>query len=170
MSTFKIRTAVIEDLAALTELYNYYIANTATTFDIEPYTLESRGVWFAQFAPTGRHQLLVVEEMGDVLGYACSGQFKPKQAYETSVEVSIYLKPNTQGRGLGRALYTELFKRLEVEDVHRAYAGITLPNDASLIIHQKFGFESVGVFREVGRKFDKYWDVEMLEKAMGESN
>ncbi|WP_036158408.1 GNAT family N-acetyltransferase [Marinomonas ushuaiensis] len=166
MSTFQIRTGVIDDLAALTDLYNYYIANTATTFDIEPYTLASRGVWFAQFAPTGRHQLLVVEEAGEVLGYACSGQFKAKKAYETSVEVSIYLKPNTQGRGLGKALYTELFKRLEAEDVHRAYAGITLPNNASLIIHKKFCFESVGVSREVGRKFDKYWDVEMLEKAI----
>lgn len=167
MNTFQIRTAVIDDLAALTDLYNYYIANTATTFDIEPYTLESRGVWFAQFAPTGRHQLLVVEEAGEILGYACSGQFKTKQAYETSVEVSIYLTPNTQGRGLGKALYIELFKRLEVEDVHRAYAGITLPNDASLIIHQKFGFESTGVYHEVGRKFDQYWDVEWLEKAIG---
>jgi phosphinothricin acetyltransferase len=166
MSTFQIRTAVIGDLAPLTELYNYYIANTATTFDIEPYTLESRGVWFAQFAPTGRHQLLVVEEAGEVLGYACSAQFKAKQAYETSVEVSIYLKPNTQGRGLGKALYIELFKRLEVEDVHRAYAGITLPNDASRIIHQKFGFISVGLYREVGRKFDQYWDVEQFEKAI----
>jgi phosphinothricin acetyltransferase len=154
-------------LPSLTHLYNHYITNTATTFDIELYTVESRRAWFAQFASTGRHQLLVLEEMGEVLGYACSGQFKPKQAYETSVEVSIYLKPNTQGRGLGKALYTELFKRLEVEDVHRAYAGITLPNDASLIIHQKFGFESVGVFREVGRKFDQYWDVEMLEKSIG---
>jgi phosphinothricin acetyltransferase len=82
------------------------------------------------------------------------------------VEVSIYLKPNTQGRGLGKILYSELFKRLEVEDVHRAYAGITLPNDASRIIHQKFGFTSAGLYREVGRKFDQYWDVEQFEKAI----
>ncbi|MEP3350637.1 MAG: N-acetyltransferase family protein [Marinomonas sp.] len=167
MNRFQIRAALMDDLAALTDIYNYYIANTATTFDVKPYTVESRSAWFSQFSPTGRHQLLVVEEAGEVLGYACSAQYKVKQAYETSVEVSIYLKPNTQGRGLGKVLYTELFKRLETEDVHRAYAGITLPNDASLIIHKKFGFESVGVFREVGRKFDQYWDVEMLEKAIG---
>ena len=108
----QIRPAVIEDLPALTDLYNHYIVNTATTFDIEPYTLEGRAVWFSQFAPTGRYRLLVAEQDGEILGYACSGQFKPKRAYETSVEVSIYLKPNTKGRGLGTALYLELFEQL----------------------------------------------------------
>lgn len=166
MSIFQIRAAVIDDLAVLTDIYNYYIKNTAITFDIEPYSLDSRGVWFAQFASTGRHQLLVIEEAGVVLGYACSAQFKAKQAYETSVEVSVYLKPNTQGRGLGKALYSELFKRLEEEDVHRAYAGITLPNESSRIIHEKFGFVSAGLYREVGRKFNKYWDVEQFEKII----
>ncbi|MEO9274389.1 hypothetical protein ABFY09_05985 [Marinomonas sp. 5E14-1] len=97
MNRFQIRTGVIDDLITLTDLYNYYIANTATTFDMKPYTVESRSVWFSQFTPTGRHQLLVVEEAGEVLGYACSAPYKVKQAYETSVEVSIYLKSNTQG-------------------------------------------------------------------------
>ncbi|MBJ7554989.1 Phosphinothricin N-acetyltransferase [Marinomonas spartinae] len=163
----QIRPAVIEDLAALTDLYNHYIVNTPTTFDIEPYTLESRAVWFSQFDTTGRYRLLVVEQDDEVIGYACSSRFKPKRAYETSVEVSIYLDPNTKGRGLGTALYLELFELLEAEDVHRAYAGITLPNEASQIIHEKFGFESVGVYREVGRKFGQYWDVEWFEKTIG---
>ncbi|SHF02546.1 phosphinothricin acetyltransferase [Marinomonas polaris DSM 16579] len=165
----QIRPAVIEDLPALTDLYNHYIVNTVTTFDIEPYTLEGRAVWFSQFAPTGRYRLLVAEQDGEILGYACSGQFKPKRAYETSVEVSIYLKPNTKGRGLGTALYLELFEQLETEDIHRAYAGITLPNEASRIIHEKFGFESVGVYLEVGRKFGQYWDVEWFEKEIHRS-
>ncbi len=163
----QIRSAIIGDLPSLTDLYNHYIVNTPTTFDIEPYRLEGRAAWFSQFALTGRYRLLVAEQKGEILGYACSGPFKAKRAYETSVEVSIYLDPNTKGRGLGTALYIELFELLEKEDVHRAYAGITLPNEASQIIHEKFGFESVGVYREVGRKFGQYWDVEWFEKELG---
>ncbi|MBJ7539417.1 GNAT family N-acetyltransferase [Marinomonas transparens] len=163
----QIRQAVIEDLKQLTDIYNHYIINTATTFDIEPYTVERRKVWFTQFAPTGRYRLLVAEQDGEVLGYACSGPFKAKQAYETSVEVSIYLKSMVKGRGLGTALYMTLFELLAEEDVHRAYAGVTQPNEASNIIHQKFGFESVGIYREVGRKLGQYWDVEWFEKDLG---
>ncbi|ETI60841.1 GNAT family N-acetyltransferase, partial [Marinomonas profundimaris] len=81
----QIRPAAIADLPALTDLYNHYIVNTPTTFDIEPYTLEGRAVWFSQFALTGRYRLLVAEQAGEILGYACSGPFKAKRAYETSV-------------------------------------------------------------------------------------
>ncbi|MBD5770904.1 GNAT family N-acetyltransferase [Marinomonas colpomeniae] len=166
MGTFQIRAGVIDDLTALTDIYNYYIENTAITFDVELYTPETRSVWFEQFAEVGRHRLLVVEQEDEVLGYACSASFKQKQAYETSVEVSIYLKPSAKGKGVGKVLYQALFEELIKEDVHRAYAGITLPNDASRIIHQKFGFTSAGLYREVGRKFDQYWDVEQFEKAI----
>jgi len=166
MNTFQIRAGVIDDLTALTDIYNYYIENTAITFDVELYTSETRSVWFEQFAEVGRHRLLVAEQEDEVLGYACSASFKQKQAYETSVEVSIYLKPSAKGKGVGKVLYQALFEELIKEDVHRAYAGITLPNDASRIIHQKFGFISAGLYREVGRKFDQYWDVEQFEKAI----
>ncbi|QUX94263.1 GNAT family N-acetyltransferase [Marinomonas sp. CT5] len=163
----QIRPAVPDDLPVLTDLYNHYIEHTPATFDIEPYTLEGRTVWFSQFAQTGRHRLLVAELDGEILGYACSGPFKPKRAYETSVEVSIYLTQSAKGCGVGSALYRELFDCLKNEDVHRAYAGITLPNDASITIHERFGFTSVGAYREVGRKFSQYWDVEWFEKELG---
>ena len=160
-----IRRARAEDLGALTTIYNHYVRETPITFDLEPYTLETRRPWLDAFAASGRHQLFVAEEAGAVVGYACSRGFRDKRAYDSSAETSIYLAPAAQRRGLGTALYTRLFEALAREDVHRFLAGITLPNDASIALHQRFGFERVGVMREVGRKFGRYWDVLWMEKA-----
>jgi len=154
------------DLAALTALYNDYIERTAITFDLEPYTVETRRPWLAGFAERGRHQLFVTEEGGRVLGFACTREFRAKRAYETTVETTIYLAREATGRGLGTALYERLFAAMAGEDVHRAVAGVTLPNDASVALHRHFGFRDVGVFREVGRKHGRYWDVLWLEKDL----
>ncbi|MDB4837313.1 GNAT family N-acetyltransferase [Marinomonas sp.] len=164
--SLQIRSATLSDLPTLTEIYNHYIIHTSTTFDIDTYTTQARRVWFDQFSLAGRHQLLVAEQKGQLLGYACSGQLKPKGAYASSVEVSIYLAPDASGRGTGTALYTALFERLSKEDVHRVYACVTQPNEVSRVLHEKFGFKPAGTFREVGRKFDKYWDVAWFEKEM----
>ena len=109
---------------------------------------------------------LVAEHEGKSIGYACSMPFRAKQAYDPSVETSIYLAAPWTGRGLGRRLYAALFTALAGEDVHRAYAGITLPNAASVSLHEKLGFERVGLMREVGRKLGHYWDVAWYEKAL----
>ncbi len=159
-----IRRGRAEDLPALTALYNHYIRETAITFDLEPYTLEARRPWFDAFADTGRHQLFVAEAAGHVVGYACTRSFRDKRAYETSAEASIYLAPSALRKGLGTQLYTRLFEAVAGEDVHRFIAGITLPNEASIALHERFGFECVGVMREVGRKFDRYWDVLWMER------
>jgi phosphinothricin acetyltransferase len=160
-----IEPAAAVDLPELVSLYNHYILQTAATFDIEPYTVEARRAWFAQFGATGRHRLLVARTAAEsVAAFAASAPFRPKQAYETSVEVSIYCAPGAAGRGLASALYHELFARLAEEDVHRAYAGVTLPNDASVALHRKFGFADLAVYHEVGRKLGRYWDVLWLEK------
>ncbi|NJN04050.1 MAG: N-acetyltransferase [Leptolyngbyaceae cyanobacterium SL_1_1] len=164
--TALIRRPQATDIRPLTDLYNHYIRTTTITFDIEPFTLEQRAEWFHHYAKTGRHQLLIAELAGDVVGYASSSQLRTKAAYDTSVETSVYLDPKAQGKGIGSQLYQALFEALATEDVHRAYAGITLPNQVSIAIHKKFGFESVGTYREVGRKFGRYWDVEWFEKAL----
>ena len=166
MRTPTIRPATIEDLPNLTAIYNYYIEHTAITFDIEPFTVKSRRAWFDKFSDSGPYRLLVAEEEGSVLGYASSSQFRVKAAYDTSVESSIYLDHNVMGRGLGRSLYTKLFDELSGLDLHRIYAGVTLPNDASMAIHESLGFTSTAVFHEVGRKFGVYHDVCWLEKAL----
>jgi phosphinothricin acetyltransferase len=165
MSDVRIRPAVPGDLPRLTEMYNYYIINTPVTFDIEPYTVERREPWFAQFAPTGRHRLLVAESDGRVIGYAGTMRFRPKAAYETTVETTIYCAPDAAGKGIGSRLYAALFETLRGEDIHRFVAGYTLPNPATAAIHARFGFKVVGVFSEQGRKFGRYWDVCWTERA-----
>lgn len=156
-----------DHIVALTAIYNYYVLATPITFDLEAFTVEERRkLWFEHYAATGRHRLLVLETDEDVVGYCCSSTFRPKGAYQTSVEASVYVAPMHVGRGYGTQLYTALFEELRKEDVHRVYAGITLPNDASIALHKRFGFTSVGVYTEVGYKLDKYWDVEWFEKRM----
>jgi phosphinothricin acetyltransferase len=159
-----IRPAAEGDLAPLTEIYNHYVVSTPITFDIEPYTVETRRPWFAQFAPQGRHRLLVAELDGTVVGYAGSHQFRTKAAYDTSVETTIYCAPGATARGIGSALYTALFDLLQHEDIHAYVAGITLPNEASVALHARFGFTLAGVMHDVGRKFDRYWDVGWYER------
>jgi phosphinothricin acetyltransferase len=165
MLEVRIRQAVRADLPRLTEIYNYYVLNTPVTFDVEPYTVERREAWFAQFGATGRHRLLVAERDGIVAGYAGTTRFRPKAAYETTVETTIYCAQNEAGKGMGTRLYGALFEALGGEDIHRFVAGYALPNPATAAIHARFGFKVVGVFSENGRKFGKYWDVCWVERA-----
>lgn len=164
-----VRPAEVKDLRQLNDLYNRYVLETHFTFDIEPMTLEARREWFGHYSSTGRHRVVVGVSDGSVIGYACSSRWRPKPAYETSVETSIYVAPDAVGRGIGTRLYEELFKQLGGEDVHRALAGIALPNQSSIALHERFGFKRVAHFTEQGRKFDRYWDVGWYEKAMGGS-
>jgi phosphinothricin acetyltransferase len=164
MSALVIRPGRSGDVVELTELYNYYIRETPITFDIQPFTVEQRKEWFAKFGSTGRYRILVAEDGGEVVGFASSSPFRPKAAYDTSVEVSIYLRHDRKGRGIGAKLYEALFEAIRGEDIHVALAGITLPNEASLAIHKRFGFVDVGVYHEVGRKFGRFWDVVWMEK------
>jgi phosphinothricin acetyltransferase len=136
------------------------------TVDLKPFSVAERGEWFRHYSAIGPDRLLIAETDGRVVGYVTSSRLHPKAAYETSVETTIYLTPEATGRGVGTALYAALFAALADEDLHRAYAGVTLPNPASVALHRKVGFQSIGVYREVGRKFGKYWDVEWFEKPL----
>jgi phosphinothricin acetyltransferase len=156
-----VRPAETGDLEAINDIYNHYVKETHVTFDIEPITFEARQEWFSHYATAGRHRLLVAISAGSVIGYATSSRFRPKIGYETSVETSIYLAPQATGKGAGSMLYTQLFRALEGLDVHRAYAGIALPNPASIALHERFGFIKVAHFTEQGRKFGRF------EKPLG---
>ncbi|MGW1890179.1 N-acetyltransferase family protein [Streptomyces sp. NPDC002004] len=164
----QVRAGVEGDLRALTDIYNHYVRETPITFDTTVLTPEERRPWLLSHPEDGPHRLLVAQERtsGRILGYATSGPFRPKAAYVTSVEVSIYLAPDAGGRGVGTLLYKSLFEVLAGEDVHRAYAGITQPNEPSARLHARFGFRPVGMFHEVGRKFGRYWDVAWHEKEL----
>jgi len=166
--TIRIRPADRTDLPRLTEIYNHYVMHTPVTFDLEPYTVERRAAWFEQFSLIGRYRLVVAqdEENGMVLGYAGTTRFRPKAAYDTTVETTVYSSPETVGKGIGRKLYAGLFDALADEDIHRIVGGYTLPNAASAKLHEMFGFKRVGIFSEVGYKFGKYWDVQWTERPL----
>jgi len=166
MTGILIRHVEQGDLPALLEIYNHYIVNTPVTFDIEPRTMAQRQAWLETFASAGRHQCFVAVKDARPVGWACSGKFKDKAAYDTSVETSIYLKHGEERRGIGRRLYMALLEALAQEDVHRAFGCITLPHEASVGLHLALGFSHVGTFREAGRKFGRYWDVTWYAKEL----
>jgi phosphinothricin acetyltransferase len=162
-----IRPATLDDLQALTDIYNYYVVNTTITFDLHPFAAAERRSWFDDHNTSGPHRLLVASDSGGAcIGYASTSRWRPKPAYNTTVEASVYCHPNAVGRGCGTALYGALFERLQSEDVETIVAGVSLPNFASIALHERFGFRGVGVFHRVGRKFDKYWDVAWFERPL----
>jgi phosphinothricin acetyltransferase len=161
--TLIIRPANLEDLPRLTEIYNHYVLHSPATFDLEPKS--DRREWFAQFGATGRYRLLVAEEADLVVGYAGTTRWRVKPAHSQTVEATIYCAPDRCGRGIGLHLYQALLESLRGEDVHRVVAGYVPPNPASARLHERCGFQPVGVFREVGYKFGKYWDVCWLERS-----
>ena len=161
-----VRHARTADLAQINDIYNYYVINTPVTFDFEAVRIEERILWFERYTESGPHQLFVAEAEGRMLGYAGSHAFRTKPAYQTTTEVTVYLAFDATGRGVGTQLYRALFDSLVGHDLHRAIAGITLPNEASVALHEHFGFEPAGVMHEVGRKFDKFWDVAWFEKRL----
>jgi len=163
--TSLVRTALRRDLPALVEIYNHYVAESHCTFDTEPFTEDGRLPWWAQF-DGARYQCWVAEHNGAVEGYACTAPLKPKPAYGTSVEISVYIAPGRSRAGHGRRLYEALLPALEGHDVHRAYALIALPNDPSIALHERFGFVRVAHLNEVGRKFGRYWDVAWYQLSL----
>ncbi len=166
MSGFVIRAAEQGDLPALLTIYNHYVENTSITFDVGARTLAQRQAWFDQFGTSGRYQCLVGTKGGEVIGWACSARFKERAAYDTTVETSIYLASGEVGRGYGRRLYSALFEAIAGKDLHCAFGGVTLPNEASVGLHLAMGFTPVGVLHEAGRKFGRYWDVGWYQKNL----
>jgi phosphinothricin acetyltransferase len=166
MSAVICRPSEAGDLPALLDIYNHYVVTTPVTFDLEPRTLAQRREWFDGFSAAGPYRCFTALRHGVPVGWACSAKFKEKAAYATSIESSIYVAPDAGGKGIGRALYTTLFDSLKGLDIHRVFAGITLPNAASVAVHRAFGFEPIGTYPEIGRKFGRYWDVALYIKAM----
>lgn len=164
----QVRPGTERDLEALTDIYNHYVRETSITFDTAVFTPEERRPWLLSHPEDGPYRLMVATDADsqEILGYATSSPYRAKPAYSTTVEATVYLAPHAGRRGIGTLLYEALFKALESEDLHRAYAGIAQPNEASTRLHERFGFRYVGTYREVGRKFGRYWDVAWYEKEL----
>jgi phosphinothricin acetyltransferase len=149
------------------EVYNHYVAQTPVTFEVAPVHPSDRSAWLHEHSSGGRYRLLVATEGGGrIVGWATTSPFRPRAAYATTVEASVYCRAGFVGLGIGSRLYQGLFEAIQDEDIERIVAGVTLPNPASVRLHRSFGFRRVGTFHRVGRKFDRYWDVAWFERPL----
>ncbi|WP_308207997.1 GNAT family N-acetyltransferase [Actinomadura madurae] len=152
----EIGPATVDDLPQIVEILNYTAAHSVANLVSEPTSVEERRAWFSQFSSAGPYRLLVARREGQVLGFAASQRYRELDAFRETVEVSISLRAECRGQGIGTALYRALFDSVDHEPVHVLLAGIALPNDASVALHRKFGFTEIGVFREYAVKNGQY--------------
>ncbi len=157
MSDPSIRLATPEDAAAIAAIYAPYVLETTISFETE--APDAAEIAQRMTKSGGLYPWLAHEEAGEMLGYAYASAHRDRAAYRWSVDVSIYLSQRAHRRGIGRGLYHRLLRMLELQGFHAAYAGIALPNAASIGLHEACGFTPVGVYREVGYKFGAWRDV-----------
>lgn len=169
---FTIRNAVIEDASRILEIYNYYVKNTAISFDYETPALDE---WIARMVRTmSRYPYLVVEENGVIQGYAYAGPFVGRAAYDWSCEMTIYLDHNVQKRGVGRKLYETMEQELGKMGILNLYACIGYPDKDdeylttnSADFHAHLGYARVGMFHKCGYKFGRWYHMIWMEKIIG---
>ncbi len=169
---FTIRNAVIEDASRILEMYNYYVKNTAISFDYEAPALDE---WIARMVRTmSRYPYLVVEENGVIQGYAYAGPFVGRAAYDWSCEMTIYLDHNVQKRGVGRKLYETMEQELGKMGILNLYACIGYPDKDdeylttnSADFHAHLGYTRVGMFHKCGYKFGRWYHMIWMEKIIG---
>ena len=151
-----IREAKSKDAKAIASIYNHYILNSSISFDEKPI---NENIIIERINYSGKNKWWIYESADELLGYAYSTNWKSRSAYRYTVESSIYLKPNNFRNGIGSALYAKLLESLKKEGFRRVLAGISLPNDPSVLFHENFGFKKVGQFESVGYKFKKWIDI-----------
>ena len=164
----KIRSVDLADAAAVRAIYAPYVLDSATSFETAvPDEVEIRRRIEAQ---ADRYPWLVFEIDREVVGYAYASTHRARPAYRWSVDVSVYVTPRLHRRGIGRSLYVPLLELLRQQGFVNAYAGIALPNPSSVGFHESFGFESIGTYRGVGFKFDRWHDVMWLHLRLREDS
>ena len=159
-----LRLATLDDAEAIRQIYNLEVTTSTVTFDLVPRTLEDQRSW--QAARSGVHAVLVAEVDGAVAGFGSLSKWRDRPAYATTVEDSIYIHRDRQGAGLGKALLTELVATATAHGFHACMARIVGGHEASIALHRSCGFEVVGTEREVGRKFNRWLDVILMERML----
>ena len=157
-SDLRVRPVTRDDAAPIARIYNYYVTDTIVTLEEEPVSAQEITDRIGEVHAAGL-PWLVAEQGNDILGYAYASKWKGRRGYRFAVEVTVYLDHERVGRGAGSLLYAELLKQLKAGGIRTAIGGIALPNDASVRVHEKFGFEKVAHFKENGIKFDQWIDV-----------
>jgi L-amino acid N-acyltransferase YncA len=160
-----IRDAAPRDAEAVAAIYSRYVLTTTISFEEVPPAAEEMARRI-QAVQDGKLPWLVAELDGRVVGYAYATKWKERSAYRFAVETSVYLDGAVHGRGVASALYVRLLDLLRAAGIHTVIGGIAQPNPASVRLHERFGFEQVALFREVGRKFDRWVDVGYWQRAL----
>jgi L-amino acid N-acyltransferase YncA len=163
--TATIRPVSSADVEQIVEIYNHYVLASTITFEEEPVEVPEMARRILEVGSVPLPWLVAVSDSG-VQGYAYASKWKARSAYRFSVESTVYLREGSFGQGIGSQLYEHLIAALQVAGVHAIIGGVALPNDASLRLHQKLGFEKVAHFREVGFKFDRWIDVTYWERVL----
>jgi L-amino acid N-acyltransferase len=158
----QIRAAAVADLPAMLDIYNHIIAHTTAVWHYEPHTLAMRQDWFRQRQQDG-YPVYVAQIQGTIAGFCTYGAFRPWPGYRYTVENSVYVAEGYRGRGVAVQLMEVLIAHAKKNGVHAMVAGIEAQNSTSIALHQKFGFEEVAHFKEVGWKFDRWLDLKFLQ-------
>jgi phosphinothricin acetyltransferase len=158
------RLATIDDADATRAIYNLEVTESTVTFDLVPRTEEEQRAWLT--ARSGAHAVLVAEDAGEVVGFASFSPYRDRPAYSTTVEDSVYVRRDQQGKGIGRLLLAELITLATSHGFHTMMARIVGGHEASIALHRSMGFEAVGTEREVGRKFGRWLDVLVMQKLL----
>jgi phosphinothricin acetyltransferase len=163
-ASISVRPVADGDAEAIRAIYNPEVLESTVTFDLVPRTLEDQLAW--QHERSGAHAVLVAVAEGEVVGYGSLSTYKERAAYATTVEDSVYVRRDQQGRGVGRLLLGELLVVATAHGFHAVMARIVGGHDASIALHAGLGFEIVGTEREVGRKFGRWLDVVVMQKLL----
>jgi len=159
-----VRLVRLEDAAALREIYNREVTGSTVTFDMVPRTLEDQRSWILEHSRA--HAALVATDAEMVVGFASLSPYRPRPAYSTTVEDSVYVHADRRGAGIGKLLLSEIVALAGVSGFHAVMARIVGTHEASIALHQACGFELVGVEREVGRKFGQWLDVALMQRLL----
>ncbi len=157
----EIRTARAEDAEAIRAIYNAEVAGSTVTFDLVERTVAEQDEWMAQHS--GVYALVVAVDGTEVIGFGSLSPYRPRPAYATTVEDSVYVVPVHRGQGVGKALLSELVARARMHGFHSVIARIVGDHEASMALHRSCGFELVGTEREIGRKFGRWLDVDLMQ-------
>lgn len=169
VATISLRLATLADAEQIRTIYNHEVMHTVATFDLVPRSLADQQEWLT--ARSGAFAAIVAvdddaEHGADVVGFGALSPYKERAAYRTSVENSVYVDRERHSQGIGRLLLQELLSMAELSGFHAVFARINASGEASIALHRRCGYELVGIEREVGRKFNRWHDVALMERLL----